>query len=98
VLIQATLTKHITALHDGSAGLPFAAAMRALEQATSTLNRLSRTQWKILGLDKENEDLDKPLPELPITFMTPEEEAQIRAEKPPSMPPRAEGMVTTRRM
>jgi hypothetical protein len=52
--------------------------MRALKAAMEVIRAGTENKWRILGLDKENADADKELPELPIREMT---EAEIIAER-----------------
>lgn len=52
--------------------------IKALKAAMDVIRIGTDNKWRILGLDKENEDADKELPELPIRDMTP---AEIEAER-----------------
>lgn len=52
--------------------------MKTLKAAMDVVRSGTDNKWRILGLDKENEDTDKELPELPIREMT---DAEIIAER-----------------
>jgi hypothetical protein len=47
--------------------------IKALKLTMDLVRAGTDNKWRILGLDKENEDADKELPELPIREMTEEE-------------------------
>jgi DNA invertase Pin-like site-specific DNA recombinase len=60
---------------------PFAAVIddvKALKLALDAVRSGTDNKWKILGLDKENDDADKELPELPLRELTEDEIAAIR--------------------
>lgn len=52
--------------------------LKSLKTAMEVVRGGTDNKWRILGLDKENEDTDKELPELPIREMT---DAEIIAER-----------------
>lgn len=52
--------------------------IKALKDAIDAVGSGQKTIWNILNIDKENADLDRVLPELPIRELTEQEVEQIR--------------------
>ena len=70
-----TLLHNALADLENSPELPFTARVRAFDQAAVALERVHKIRRVVLGMGREDDSTDRPLPELPIRMLT---EAEIK--------------------
>ncbi len=78
-VIQRQIMKLLT--EASASSTPFAQIadnLKALNIAMRTIRSGTENKWRILGLDRDNEDADRELPELPLRELTDEEIEAMR--------------------
>ncbi len=78
VTLQTVIGQALAAL-GGDTSIPPTARLRACDQAAVALERTHKIRRTVLGMSREDDVADRPLPELPIRVLTNREVEAIRA-------------------